>query len=345
MWQDIEGHDDVVEQFRRALRSGRLASTFLFVGLPGVGKRTFARKLAQTLLCETRPAEDLAPCGVCPACQQVVAGVHPDLILVGKPVDKSFIPVDAFIGDREHRMQSGLCHEISLKPFRGGRKIALIDDADFLNEEGANCLLKTLEEPPPQSVLILLGTSAQKQLPTIRSRSQIVRFRPLSEVLVAELLVRHQLATPEDAPRLAAFSGGSLQQALDWSDPALEAFRSRLLEVVAQPRWDAVEFFSEANEFVTDAGTEAPPRRARLTQVIGFAAEFYRNLMWSLAGAAPQGDERLRRAVAAALRVWPGDETTAAVCLERCLDAQESVLRNAHLPTLLECWLDEVSRA
>ncbi len=69
-------------------------------------------------------------------------------------------------------MREGLCHDIALKPFMGGRKVAIIDDADDLNEEGANCLLKTLEEPPPHSVLILIGTSAERQLPTIRSRAR-----------------------------------------------------------------------------------------------------------------------------------------------------------------------------
>ena len=67
-------------------------------------------------------------------------------------------------------MHEGLCHDIALRPFMGGYKVALIDDADYLNAEGANCLLKTLEEPPPRSVLILIGTSPAKQLPTIRSR-------------------------------------------------------------------------------------------------------------------------------------------------------------------------------
>ena len=122
----------------------------------------------------------LDPCETCPSCTMVLAGTHPDLDVVGKPADKAFLPLELFIGDREHRRQEGLCHNISLKPFMGGRKIAVIDDADFLNAEGANCLLKTLEEPPPQSVLILIGTSPAKQLPTIRSRCQLVRFRPLA---------------------------------------------------------------------------------------------------------------------------------------------------------------------
>ncbi len=132
-WEKVLGHRDMVERFRASARRGRLASTYLFVGPEGIGKRTFALQLAKSLLCETRSEIDLDPCETCPACQQVAAKTHPDLILVSKPRDKKFIPVETFIGDREHRRQQGLCHDIGLKPFRGGRKFAIIDDADYLN--------------------------------------------------------------------------------------------------------------------------------------------------------------------------------------------------------------------
>src|SRR5687768_6361925 len=114
-WQLIRGHDSVVEIFRRALSRGRLASTFLFVGPAGIGKRPFALKLAQGLLCERVPEERLDPCGECPSCRQVLAGSHPDVEVVAKPADKSFIPVELLIGDAEHRMRAGLCYNISLK--------------------------------------------------------------------------------------------------------------------------------------------------------------------------------------------------------------------------------------
>jgi len=203
-WHGVEGHDDVVEQFRRALQRRRLASSFLFAGPEGIGKRTFALTLARALLCRNRPEEMLDPCGECPACAQVLAGTHPDLEQVAKPKDRAFIPLELLIGDKEHRGREGLCHNISLKPYMGGRKIAIIDDADHLNPEGANCLLKTLEEPPPKSVLILIGTSPAKQLPTIRSRCQLIRFRPLPADVVAELLIARELvADAADARRLA----------------------------------------------------------------------------------------------------------------------------------------------
>ena len=210
-WQGIEGHDEVVEQFRRAIARGRFASSFLFVGPPGVGKRMFAMKLAQALLCENAPEAELNPCGHCPACLQVASGSHPDVDVVSKPADRAYIPIESFIGPKERRMREGLCHNIGLKPTSGRRRIAIIDDADWLNVEGANSLLKTLEEPPPRSVLILIGTSLDRQLPTIRSRCQVIRFAPLAVETAAHLLVEQQVVADLDAAReLAQLAGGSL---------------------------------------------------------------------------------------------------------------------------------------
>jgi DNA polymerase-3 subunit delta' len=342
-WQEVYGHDELVERFRLSVRRGRLASTFLFIGPQGVGKRTFAVKLAQALLCEVNPENVLDPCGHCEACVQVRAASHPDLIVLGKPADRAFIPVETFIGDREHRMQVGLCHDISLKPFRGGRKVAIIDDADAMNVEGANCLLKTLEEPPPHSLLILIGTSEQKQLPTIRSRSQIVRFAPLSEEVVARLLLEQGIVEDgEEARRLAELSEGSLKRALTWTDAELRGFRDQLLDFLADPGADVVGFAREATGFVNAAGKEAPPRRERLRNIIGFALDFYRQLMRILSGTAPAGDRSLTKSVDRGAQTWTAGPEAAAACLDRCLDALAYVDANANQATLIECWLDDL---
>src|SRR4051812_3211000 len=230
-WQNLAGHDEIADRFRHAIAQGRLASTFLFVGPEGIGKRSFAVCLAQALLCETRDPKLLDPCGHCPACLQVKAGTHPDFLFVRRPTGKSFIPLGLLKGDEpDYPIRQSLLCNLSLRPFCGGRKIAIIDDADFLNVEGANCMLKTLEEPPPQSVLILIGTSPDRQLPTIRSRAQIVRFQSLETATVANLLLSQKVVSDEkEAARLAAFSGGSLARAAELANPELWTFRSGLL--------------------------------------------------------------------------------------------------------------------
>jgi DNA polymerase-3 subunit delta' len=343
-WQEIREHDDVVEQFRRALARGRLASSFLFTGPAGVGKRTFALKLAQALFCQTRPEEALDPCGVCPSCVQVASLTHPDLELVAKPADKSFIPVELLIGDREHRRREGLCHNIAMKPSLGGRKIAVIDDADYLNAEGANSLLKTLEEPPPRSVLILIGTSPAKQLPTIRSRCQLMRFRPLPVEVVAELLLSKGLVTDTaEARRLAQYSEGSVAQALEMADPELWSFRNALLERLGEAIVPSIELAQTVSAFVDEAGKEAPARRARLRQVVAFAAEFYRQWLHAQCGAAVSDDADLRRHVEQAQQRGQADSELSVRRLDRCLEAAAQIDRNANQSTLIAAWLDDLA--
>jgi DNA polymerase III delta' subunit len=344
-WQGIEGHDPVVEQFRRAIEHNRLASTFLFIGPPGIGKRTFAEKLAQALLCPNVDDKTLNPCGRCDSCVQVASRTHPDLMIVEKPADKTAIPVSAFIGDDNRRMREGLCHDIALKPFMGGRKVAIIDDADFLNEEGANALLKTLEEPPPRSVLILIGTSADRQLPTIRSRTQLIRFRPLANSVVAEiLLARGLIDDKQQAERLAGFSEGSVRRAVELADDALWEFRGELFAALAVRPLTSATLAAPLTSFVESAGKEASARRARARQVVGFAIDFYRQLLRALCGLAAEGDDQLVRAAEKASAVWPFDAEAAGACIDRSLEAIAHIDRNAHQTTLLECWLDDLAR-
>jgi DNA polymerase-3 subunit delta' len=345
-WHGIEGHDDVVDQFRRAIARGRLASSFLFAGPAGIGKRTFAMKLAQAMLCQTRSEEALDPCGVCPSCVQVIAGMHPDIDMVAKPDDKSFIPVELLIGDREHRRREGLCHNIGMKPYLGGRKIAVIDDADYLNAEGANALLKTLEEPPPRSVLILIGTTPAKQLPTIRSRCQLIRFQPLPIETVAALLVsKGFVADRAEAQRLARYSDGSLEQALALADADLWSFRNSLYQKLSAPILDSVGLARTVAAFVDEAGKEASARRARFRQVVAFAAEFYRQLLHAQCGVSVSEDAELRTHVSAAVDRGVGNRERSAVQLDRCLDAAAQIDRNANQSTLIECWLDDLAAA
>lgn len=342
-WSSILGHDSIVDRFRTNVHKGRLASTFLFIGPAGIGKRTFAHRLAQALLCETHSERELECCGACPSCQQVEAHSHPDLYLISKAEDKSFIPIEVFIGDREHRMREGLCHDISLKPFRGGRKIAIIDDADYLNQEGANCLLKTLEEPPPRSLIILIGTSEQRQLPTIRSRSQIVRFQPLSDAQVATILVASGHAEEgAAAERMASLGQGSVQTAIQLADEAIQQAREQLLAQLAASDLLPHEWAKILGEFVDQAGKEAPPRRLRMKLVIQIAIEFYRQLMRRFGGVAASGDEPLLQAVATAHQSGRHDVESTAASIERCLDALWQVDANANQATLLECWLDDL---
>ena len=165
IWEKIRGHTHQVDMFRRAAGRGRLSHAYLFVGPEGIGKRMFARALAQCLFCDRFDDTQLEACGECPACRQMLAGTHPDFLTVCVPDGKSELPIDLLAGPIDRRGREGLCYDLSLRPMSANRKVAVIDDTDRMNDESANSLLKTLEEPPIDSTLILISTNPDSLLP------------------------------------------------------------------------------------------------------------------------------------------------------------------------------------
>lgn len=327
-WHSIRGHDRVVAELRRSLEHGRFPHALLFVGPEGVGKRTFARRLAQALLCETNPAERLDPCETCPGCLQVAANTHPDFAQAARPEDRHELPISVI---------RDLCEHFSLKPARGMRKVAILDDADDFNEESANAFLKTLEEPPAGAVLILIGTSAEVQLQTIVSRCQVVRFDPLPAEDVAALLLEQGMARDAaDAERLAALGDGSLRRALDLADDALGRFRRAMIdELAADHGFDPPALAHRVLEHVKQSGKESVDQRRRATLLVGELARFFRGVLWQTAGleppAADPGDRRAAEAIAA--RLEPEDVL---VLADRCLEAEYQIDRRLAMNLILE---------
>lgn len=333
-WQGIEGHDSIAAEFARAADRGRVAGTYLFIGPPGVGKGTFARRLAKALTCAA-PRPGLVACDACASCVQAEAGSHPDIDVVRKPEDKATIPLELLIGDDAHRMREGLCWRLLLRPALGPRKVAIVLDADSLSEEAANCLLKTLEEPPPDAVVILVGTALERQLPTIRSRCQIVRFRPLPSESIARLLATELPGTPDAARlRAAAAAAGSLERARMLVDEDLLAFRGQLFRTLARRPLPGVELARDVQAFVEAAGKDAPPRRARLTTALGFTIEFLRAALRREVAAEEPADQDLAAAVAA----WAHDADRTHAALTATLDALDAIERNANLTILVDAW-------
>ncbi|MBX3443928.1 MAG: DNA polymerase III subunit delta' [Planctomyces sp.] len=277
-WREIQGQSTAIDMLRRAAARGRLAHGYLFLGPAGIGKRQVARTLAQALFCP-RSGEELEPCGECPACRQVQAGSHPDLFEIGCPEGKRELPIDLIAGAKDKRGREGLCHDITLRPMSADRRVAIIDDAHTMNEESANALLKTLEEPPEGSILILISPELEPILPTIRSRCQPLWFAPLPLPLVESLL---READPQLDPAAAAaaarLSGGSLDTARRLLDPALAALRSTIRSGLARPALDGGALHTAVLEIV-EQGADTAAQREFAGWAIQMAIEHYREVL------------------------------------------------------------------
>jgi DNA polymerase-3 subunit delta' len=257
-----------------------------------------------------------------------MAGTHPDLLQVGKPEDRQELPI---------RVIRDLCLDLGLKPMSGRRKVAIVDDADDLNDEAANAFLKTLEEPPSGSVLILVGTSAEGQLDTILSRCRVVRFDPLPESELAELLIEQKIVeNPNEANRLAKLAEGSVARARGLADPALTEFRRALFQDITADRgFDPSALARRVEAFVGTAGKEASAKRIRARLVFGELLRLFRASARIEAGlSAPSTDpDDVRAARALAERLEP--EAILALA-ERCLEAEYHVRRNLYMPLILD---------
>ncbi len=327
-WSSLIGHDSVYRWFLSAIRSKRLGGSFLLVGLPGVGKSTVARLLAQTLLCDKSDPAEMAPCGTCGSCVQVLADSHPDLVQVRKPIDKNIIPLELLIGRPDARMQEGFCRDLRLRPMMGGRKVAILHDADFLNEEGANCLLKTLEEPPACAVVLLIGTSEQRQLPTIRSRCQIIRLGPLN-VADATRLLRdvHGVEADEESIREAIeVSGGDMQVAARLLSDETDEFRSALIGQLSADHPDPMRVTKLINNKVDQAGKDASKRRNTMRDIFSMSVQHYRRQLRHEALNSIASESSVNR-------------------LDRSIRALREVDRNANQSTLIECFAADIALA
>ncbi|MCH9017210.1 MAG: DNA polymerase III subunit delta' [Chloroflexi bacterium] len=213
MWT-IFGQDHLLKRLEPTLQQRRQSHAYLLSGPPHVGKMAMAINLSQAVNCLEGPG---APCGTCTQCTRIAAGLHADIsILVpGQGEEgrspKTVIGIDAI---------KELIHRVSLNPYEGSSSVVIIDGAESMSDDAANALLKTLEEPPPQVMFLLLTANEGAVLPTIRSRCQRMVLVPLSRDAMVQRLVSGHQTTPEQAEHLFRLSRGCLGWAIGALDDA-----------------------------------------------------------------------------------------------------------------------------
>ena len=225
---DILGQT-AIEWLGRAYRSERLPHGLIFAGPVGVGKATTARALAALFLCE-KP-KDTTPCGKCESCRAFGANAHPDYHIVTKELIRfhdrtgKSKGIDLSI----HVLRPEVLEKAGRKAVMGRGKVFIIEQAELMNPQAQNALLKTLEEPAGRTLIVLLTDQPGAMLPTIRSRCQMVRFAALDERTVRKELERRGVGAPE-AAAAAALARGSLGVALKWIEDGVIDPARQLIE-------------------------------------------------------------------------------------------------------------------
>lgn len=200
---EIIGQVTALKVLKSALPpSGKLANSYLFVGPEGVGKRTAAMAFANALFCHA-PSDDGA-CGTCGACVKIKGGNFPDLTFIEPAIHKDKVKKEINIDDIRQ-----LIVNLAYKPYEAERKIVILDSVDQMNVQAANAFLKTLEEPPGDTILVLVAANLNALLPTIISRCQIIRFHPVPFGEMTRFLMERRGMDENQARAAAALSKGS----------------------------------------------------------------------------------------------------------------------------------------
>ncbi len=196
----IYGHDWAVDQLRKSMAHDRVRHAYLIAGAESVGKETLARAFAMALNC-THADPEQRPCGECSSCRRILSGNHPDILYSQRDSDSSPLKIEEI---------RSVMQRLALKPFEARYRVAIFRDFDTAQPRAQDALLKTLEEPAPHALLILLTRSLEPILPTITSRSQVIHLRPTAVRVVEQVLQAHYEVEAEQAALLARVSGGRI---------------------------------------------------------------------------------------------------------------------------------------
>ncbi|MCX5697770.1 MAG: DNA polymerase III subunit delta' [Candidatus Omnitrophica bacterium] len=273
-FSNIKGHDKVIERLKGFLRENRLAGAYLFAGPKGIGKALMALEFAKAINCEKGSPD---PCDSCVSCVRIDKNAHPDVHIID--------PQDPEIKIEYIRQ---LQKEINLKPYEARKKIFIIPAAEQLNSASASCLLKTLEEPAPNSVIILVTDKPASLLKTIISRCQIIKFSAILPGYLERLLNTDYRLEPQAAHFLAYFCEGRLGHALLWKDSDILVAKNAIIDSALSPKASSGDYALAIEKLSPVSGANSRNRleqeRGALRSYFNILASWFRDIYLLKAG-------------------------------------------------------------
>lgn len=227
----IRGQDNALSFLKASLKNNRLSHAYIFCGPEGSGKFLAALNFAKVIMCQN--ALSCEPCDKCPSCKKIDAKSHPDLFVLRPEKEGGSVKIDDI---------RQLIKDIYLKPFEAKKKVYIIDEAQSMKHEAANALLKTLEEPPTDSMLILITDNLKSLFHTIVSRSQVVRFYPLKADVIKDILIKEHALEEYKAHVLSKLASGRLGEAVKYKDDNLFQNRSLIINKVSKRSLSELSF-------------------------------------------------------------------------------------------------------
>lgn len=251
----IIGHEKIISRLKKALEKNELASAYLFFGDEAIGKRLTAINFAKAMNCLTHTTD---ACGACISCQKIEKGIHPDVRIIAPEAEMADKETNAEGKEKKSRIIKieqikAIQGEMAYPPFEGKKRAFIIDNADKMNTEAANSLLKTLEEPARNSVIILVSSKPNYLLPTILSRCQQIRFTTAPIETVKRLLIE-QGVNSSDADMIASAAHGRIGSALNTDADAIKEKRDEYLNLLsAAASGNAGNIFLSVEKYAKDS--------------------------------------------------------------------------------------------
>lgn len=263
-FRDIIGHEETIQHLQNAISRNRVSHAYIIQGPEGSGKMMMAEAFARTLECENR-LDPPDACGRCRSCHQAETRNHPDIIYVTheKP---------AVISVSDVRTQ--IVGDVQIRPYQGKRKIYIVGDAEKMNQQAQNALLKTLEEPPEYVTILLLTENAQALLDTIRSRCILLNLKSVSEAQIRKYLMEKAGVPDYQAKLCAAFAQGSVGKAVELaSSEHFNEIRSNAITLVRRAKQlDVAE--------LTQMAKSMEEYKISITDFLDILAVYYRDVLY-----------------------------------------------------------------